>query len=528
MKNKAFALYLWLILFTTFVSFFSIIIFNYVSGDIRVTKKLIDSSKYYQNIRNLAVIATELYREGRGIYINGEFNAEITLYGKRYSFFVVRISLKNILIKIYEADKLIARVIVSDREMVNSIPIFFKNTLSNRQIYEISNVNVNAIVTTYDGNINVDSFEEKMDYAYISYDTRINNKGVIVVGNDKNKFYKYENLEELSKYSNYVGFISMDVKFLFDACKSAVNKVENKSYNSKTFQNEIVDLTKYGSLYIYDPVNYQNKKVRLEFNTTNSNQLISININDNRGNNLERYNYYLVREPMNIQITPNSSFTVTNDQNIADLINSNENSNRVNISLNPTYPYVYKVLQKAAENNDNPMITTIYKTRYVDTVIYSNIDLIVGSLEPNNFDGGTINNSIVIFTRNINVIGNIVYNEFGSIDDFINFADNNTFSFPSNSRSYFSVIANNININTNNFTDNYMVLNGDYVAFYDTNSTISLSGYNFRKLYYFGSTCSYKRYLPRNEKIVTDYRDGSNLIKASFNKCKILSVEIVK
>lgn len=63
MNTKGFYMYLWLALFTVFVSFFGIILFNYVSTDIRVTRSLYTDSRTYYHIKSILMAVTELYRE---------------------------------------------------------------------------------------------------------------------------------------------------------------------------------------------------------------------------------------------------------------------------------------------------------------------------------------------------------------------------------------------------------------------------------------------------------------------------------
>lgn len=63
MKKKGLYMYLWLALFTIFISFFSIILFNYVSTDIKVTRSIYQDSRIYYDIKSILTAITEIYRE---------------------------------------------------------------------------------------------------------------------------------------------------------------------------------------------------------------------------------------------------------------------------------------------------------------------------------------------------------------------------------------------------------------------------------------------------------------------------------
>jgi CHASE3 domain sensor protein len=79
--QNGFSLYLWLTLFTLFISFFSIILFNYVSSDIRTTKELIRKAKRSSDLKSLILIATNIYRQD---YRNSTGN--IPYKGKNYQY----------------------------------------------------------------------------------------------------------------------------------------------------------------------------------------------------------------------------------------------------------------------------------------------------------------------------------------------------------------------------------------------------------------------------------------------------------
>ncbi len=63
MNKKGLYMYLWLALFTIFISFFSIILFNYVSTDIKVTRSIYQDSRIYYDIKSILTAIAEIYRE---------------------------------------------------------------------------------------------------------------------------------------------------------------------------------------------------------------------------------------------------------------------------------------------------------------------------------------------------------------------------------------------------------------------------------------------------------------------------------
>ncbi|MCS7243630.1 MAG: hypothetical protein RMJ36_02695, partial [Candidatus Calescibacterium sp.] len=313
---------------------------------------------------------------------------------------------------------------------------------------------------------------------------------------------------------------------------SIANFLGEKSTNSRTFHDEVVDLTKYGSILISGN---NVDKIHIDFYPISENQQINLSVEyKDKRLPTENYYYYLVKEP-GLTVSVNKNDLVTNDQNIINFINNQNNNNNLNNNIlhinfnNFSDGIYYKVLIKH-DGHGNPIRSVIYKTRYSRTFIYSAHDIYMGSDSPDNFNGGIINSDILLVSsKNINILGHIVYDEFDSIESFVNFAEEKSFTFPSNSNSYLNVIANNVIINSNSFTsDNYMIVNGDYFAFFDSNSATYLTKKEIKRLYYFGSNVSYRRYDPLNEKILSDDRESNNISKEYFATCRILGVEILK
>lgn len=522
--KKAYILYLWLGAFTLFISVFSIILFNYTAGDIKITRKLIQETNYQNIIKGVAIVATELYRRG-------QYSGEYILGRKKYNFSSVRISPTKLLIQISHNNNPVARVIVKDRKYISDINIYFAKCNNPT----ISTYRSHTFATTYDhiqiysdNDYGFDHGTKMFNYAYIAPETTVNGKGMEVERNE----IRFHNLEELKKYAEVAGIIPRDINsFLIKYYTRLANYLGDKSINTRTYPDEPVDLTKYGSLYISKPQGRDIRKVELKLRQENNNQVVDIVIDySSEENNNQLYRYYLIRYPHRITVIPSS--TITNDQNIRNELSRIQNqSDPKNIDLEVNFPGVYKVLVKYDGNdNQKPVRSIIYKTAYSQTFIYSTEDISIGSNSPNTFGGGIVGTDILLVVKNNVIInGHIAYKEFDTIDALVNFIENRgSFQFPSDSESHLTVVARNIIIDPSNFNPDYILLCGDYSAFYNTNSSIKLKETYNGKIYYFGSTVSYERYQPTNEKIVPDLRENKNIFKAQFATCKIMGIEILR
>lgn len=534
--RKAYILYLWLALFTMFISFFSIILFNYLGSDIKITRKLVKDTQYYSIIKSVVIVATENYRVGR---YTGDYNFK----GYNFSFSARRISPTRLLVDISENDQMTAKVIVQDKLLLSDINVYFVKKSEGTTTLS-SNTTYSNFVTTADS-ISITADQKIFDRAFIDPQTTVNGQGVEEKRDKDKKYYIFHNLEELKKYANYAGFVRSDLdQFLINSYTSIRDFLRSKSVSSRTFPDLTLDLTKYGSIYIADKVNQKEvQSVRIKFYPNDRNQQIFFDVfyrgsyGWGSSNGVDRYNYYLINQPTTIDIIPAN--TVTNDQNlqtyIDSLLNPPPGSQPVNpnspypFELRPENGYVYKVLLVYGQGG-NLERSIVYKTANDKTMIFSDVNVEIGSDNPNTFNSGIINNPVLLVTsQNINILGHIVYQEFGSIENFVNFAENNSFNFPADSKGSFYAIAKNITVNSVSFTSNdYLILNGHFVAFYDQDSTMSITNKYVKKLYYFGTNIAYSRYNPYNEKVITDYREGDNIFNAQFSTCRVLGIYFLK
>ncbi|MEN3014796.1 MAG: hypothetical protein ABDH21_01865 [bacterium] len=520
MIKKGFSLYLWLSIFTLFVATFSIALFNYVSGDIRVSKDLIKETKQYNIIKSVAAIATELYRT------QGQTQGTFVFEGRSFRFSVSSKSASTIVVSISQNNRDLAKVIVRYRKANSDINLYVARS-NNRDRYTIrfhepvGQIIYPTFATTANHlELDIPGGSKILRSAMISERTSVNGKAAREVTDSNGKSYiEYENLQELQKYSHRVSLIPENTtNILLSSCNLLASLLAQRSRQSKTFFEENVDLTRYGSIYISYP--HLNARIKMRFDTENSNQIIRINVEYTRRGNVEedKYEYYLIREPQTINVTTDRNSFRTNQDDLYQQISNGR------LELQPSSPYVYKVLLKYRDNSSNQVERSIvYRTSDIRTYIYSEESIQI----QDNDKMSIINNSILLVTKaDLNIHDNIVYQEFVPIENHLTEFANEQVNFPSDSDSYLCAVANNINI----YTLMNHVLCGEYIAFYDSNSGIDLINLAGQTMvYYFGSNLAYNRYEPytlgAKDKILVDSRQGSNLIKMYFNTFDILGIQ---
>ena len=162
--QNGFSLYLWLTLFTLFISFFSIILFNYVSSDIRTTKELIKKAKRNSDIKSLILIATNIYRQD---YTNSTGN--IPYKGKNYQYQIKNIDGSHIYVKILENNNLLAKAIVEYKINLGTINKLY--TKSNNYYFNADSYYNNA--TSLADKINIEIYSNKIfNQLFLKYNTQ--------------------------------------------------------------------------------------------------------------------------------------------------------------------------------------------------------------------------------------------------------------------------------------------------------------------------------------------------------------------
>lgn len=530
--KRAYILYLWLTVFTMFVTVFSIILFNYSAGDIKVTRKLMQDTQYYNTLKAISLISTELYRVGK-------YQGSWLIKGKNYNFKTKRITPTRLLVEIFDnSNNPLAKIIVQDRYNIFDNNLFVLDAINNEKLRFNNETSYDRFVTVGESEISIQASRKIFNISFISPQTVVNGKGIKEVKEKDREYYVYENLEEMKKYSYYAGIIDPGItSFLFGYFRNLRDFARNKSENNRTFPNEIADLTKYGSILISIPQNSEKtiSEVEIKFNINpQRNQEVYFNVSYTEGKDnkekSENYLYYLVRNPQTVYVNVNS--LRTNDTSIIPTPPNNQNNqnnqnNPIPISLNPSNNFVYKVMIKLDENG-GPLNSTIYKTAYDKTIIYVDGNVKIGSNSVNNFDGGKIGSAIILITpKDVKIKGHIAYSEFLNPQNFMDLAQNENFQVLNESKSYFNVVANNINIvPDNSYYNRELILNGDYVSFFNLDSKTNFNNMA-KEIFYLGSNITSKRYVSRVEKIITDPR-ANNPINQYFMFFKIHAIDIKK
>jgi hypothetical protein len=478
-SQNGFYLYLWLTLFTLFISFFSIILFNYVSSDIRTTKELIRKAKRSSDLKSLILIATNIYRQD-----STNSTGNIPYKSKNYQYQIKNIDGSRIYIKILENDNLLAKAIVEYKiNLGNSNKLYTK---SNNNYYFNANSYYNNATSLAD-KINIEVYSNKIfRQLFLKYNTQPYKVEV-------NEYYSITRSkpitdEELTqKYTEKLYRIDIDPINYYN---NFLIKVIQQLYSTPS-QN--VELNNKGVLIVKKQ---NDNNPNINFNIENNNQKIDIFYNNNQGsNNNYDSSFILVREPQTFDFDKNNSSLITNDRDLAnDLENQIRNSqsgNNINFTLNPDNGYVYKVLKR----RDNYII---YKTRNSLIYILVFATPIIGSDSNLSSNNGIIKEKIYLITPKnyfTTIKGHILYEETANKVGYLrsNIIDPtkiNKDNIPvTNNNNLFTLVTENIILDGSNFnsSNTSLILCGKYVAMYNDNSTLSLSGSGYlNNIYVYG------------------------------------------
>jgi len=473
--QNGFSLYLWLTLFTLFISFFSIILFNYVSSDIRTTKELIKKAKRTSDLKSLILIATNIYRQD---YRN--YTGNIPYKGKNYQYQIKNIDGSHIYVKILENNNLLAKAIVQYKinlGNINKLSTEYNNYyFNNSSYYNDTAFLANRIDIQNDSN----KIFRSLLLKYNSQPYRV------TFDSDGNTTYTLITDEELTqKYTEKLYRVDLDPINYYD---NFLIKVFEQLYSTPS-QN--VELNDKGVLIVKKQ---NDNNPNINFNIQNNNQKIDIFYNNNYDSS-----FILVREPQTFDFDKNNSSLITNDRNLAnDLenqIKNSQSSDNINFTLDPDNGYVYKVLKRG--NN-----YIIYKTRNSLIYILVFANPIIGSDSNLSSNNGIIKEKIYLITDKnyfTTIKGHILYEETANNINIgnINIGNNidptkiNQDKIPvTNNNNLFTLVTENIKIDRSNFNllNTSLILCGKYVAMYNDNSTLSLSGSgDLKNIYVYGA-----------------------------------------
>ncbi|MGC8733793.1 MAG: hypothetical protein ACP5RD_01935 [bacterium] len=472
-KTKSgFSLYLWLTLFTLFISFFSIILFNYVSSDIRTTKELIRKSRRTIDLKSLVIIATNIYRQD---YTRA--NGNIPYKGKNYQYEIKNIDGSYIYVKILENNNPLAKAIV---------------------LYKINLGSYNKLSTQYNGYyFNSNSY----------YGNTLNLSDRIDIEKSSNKIFNILFLKHSTQ----------PYKLTFDSYGNpSYTKITDKEltqkYTKKLYKVDLDPINYYNKFFdivmqqIYEVPNNVMQQIYgvpandVELNTkgtiiirksSENDPTILFKLDESNPNNQKidilyginpEASFTLVRSPQTFYFEKNNSSLKTNDISLANEfknLNNQSKSNEFSITLNPTNNYVYKVLKRG--NN-----YIIYKTRNSLIYILVFANPIIGTDNNLSTNNAIIKEKIYLITDKnyfTTVKGHILYEETANkitnnynnqlIDP--NKINKNNISV-NNNNNLFTLVTNSIKIDGSNFNlaNPKIVLCGKYIALYNSNSDLSL------------------------------------------------------
>jgi hypothetical protein len=475
--QNGFYLYLWLTLFTLFISFFSIILFNYVSSDIRTTKELIRKAKRSSDLKSLILIATNIYRQD---YRNSTGN--IHYKGKNYQYQIKNIDGSHIYVKILENNNLLAKAIVEYK--INLGNINKLSTQYNGYYFDNSSYYNNTVFLS--NRIDIESDSNKIfSTLFLKYNTQLYKVTFDNYGDESYGTPTYTPItdEELTKqYTEKLYRVDLDPINYYD---KFLIKVFEQLYSTPS-QN--VELNDKGVLIVKKQ---NDNNPNINFNIQNNNQKIDIFYNGNYDSS-----FILVRAPQTFDFDKNNSSLITNDRILANYLEKQirdpRSDNNIHFTLNPDDGYVYKVLKRG--NN-----YIIYKTRNSLIYILVFANPIIGSDSNLSSENGIIKEKIYLITDKnyfTTIKGHILYEE--TANKVSNQIYNNTIdptkinknNIPvTNNNNLFTLVTENIKLDGSNFnlSNTSLILCGKYVAMYNDNSSLSLSGSGYLKnIYVYG------------------------------------------
>lgn len=484
-------LYLWLSLFTMFVSFFSIILFNYVGADIKAVRSLYLTSRKYFDYRSIAMVLAEMYKEtGR---TNG--NYVTNLAGVRYNivYRIKKLTDTDIMVELIKNNEIVGRSIVRIRNKFDNLALITTDDNVNLQgsdYYSSGWIMGNRV------NMQGGSNGKKMlSWGVIRPDTIVNGKGGV----------NEENLKELQKYANFASYGDYR-QVLFSYYNQLYDQISNMAKNYNGMENyynlnginpnhphNFIQLTPSGILYIKRTNLYQ--KIVLKFiNFVNSQWIYIYGINYNNDLIfLGEFNYY----DKVVRTVDYGTILISNDSNIMDP--NGYFSTNANYRFDPDY-YIY--LSCSGYQYGDPNVDTIVRfPRQIKPVmtIYSEMPIdIVGfsDTEPISI----ISQQIMVITKEIVTIhDDLLYLDFVEYD-FIPTSKYQSMYNYTNPDPSLTVLAQEIvfdsawpdvyysypGICDSNTGPDFVVV-GNYIAMFDNNSRISYVSGITDNFYIFGS-----------------------------------------
>jgi len=525
MNKKGLYMYLWLALFTIFISFFSIILFNYVSTDIKVTRSIYQDSRLYYDIKSILTAIAEIYREKNISNPNNNSIRKGTYaYQNGHNQYLVNYSINplnqtHLFIELSKNGNLWARGIVKWRESISDFA--FITAKNNEQFKQNSFYSSAAI---FSNNVSIPSTNN-----FIFSKVTINENLIVNGKNFPDNIQEIQQFAQFVEISNSLNAIMQYYRSFRDNAKTKIVDPMNSTYSQQYSNSGEIVLTPYGSIWIRSTAP---SPIKLNFSTNAGGQVIEFRKTDNT---LIATFIHLTKNPTTIKLQ-NGDKVISNDSSI---INAANNYN-LNINVKP----FSKILRYY------PNIVTIYTyTPDFNTIIYSEVPLILGSDSPNSITNAVIDTKITIVSiEPVTIKNNIIYSNFSNLQDYINQIETQNKLSISNDNGLLRVIAPQITLDTSQFSStdsqkNKLCLNGQFVTMYDSNSKITISNPdNIQGIYLFGSIqfCQREGFTTSNfqEKYLLDGRLTTidpalstildNIDNNTYiNKISVLGIEII-
>ena len=490
MFRKAFSLYIWLILFTLVISTASIVIFNYVSADIKTSNYFFKNINKSLDLDSYAIAAVEIYKTNQQRNFNFEgFNFQIT-----------PVDSSKLLVNIYKGSLCAKYLMQYSIDLGSLNKIVGEDTL-----FKKDNKYSNTLVATT--NFRIQSNADKI----------FNTLVALPNANITNENGYPLDTKDISKYTN--NFITdIDIPNLNETLNQYISNYYRQLYtnfydkylnSNKVYEDDNVAFTQEGDLIIKKPATIKIEKISRSRTFDNyltvfiqSGPTYYFAISSNvfiQGGNPDVFDY-TTGKPLE-----------TNDRVLSDYY---RNRQYYATSL------IYDVAKAADFDSKYVCVVTPKK----DFVILSLGDITVESTN------GILYNFLIItaLDKKIIVKSPIVYRDYSTINH----------SLPSNSKSFIRIIADEIDIDANGA--NSIDLCGNYVAFYNPTSSINITNApNDLNLNIFGAFQYYHKLRingndientnakefyysdPRVEKI-------SDILSLKIYRTQILAKEIIK
>ncbi len=505
-KKSGFSLYIWLILFTLIISTASIVIFNYVSADIKTSNKFFKNIKKSLELDSYAIAAVELYKQ------NNQRNSNIFSTGYRYE--INPIDSSKLLVNILKSNDLYAKYIMLYSVDLGSI----NKIVGNPTTFKANNQYNNTLIATNSSYIDVNANKIFNNLITLPNSNIIKTDGTPI------------NTNEFSKYTNNL-ITDIDIPNLNQTLNQYISDYYRNYYNNLYAKYLDSSMNPKPGTYLYanDDIVFTNEgdlilkrraNVKIYRKSLVPGQALEtyIDIDISASTYFFAVSKYITIDGQNI--VENGyvlDYTTNKDLETNDLDLANTYQNRIDRILN----YYPNAIAKVIDLNNKYISIKTPKKEFIILAL----------------DNVTLESSVSLY-NNVQVI--VAPGKRIEIKTPFRYWDYDVLnhSLPENSNSFIRVIADNIDIDANN--SSLIDITGAYVAFYNNNSSINvINAPNNIKLNIFGAFQTYDGLKINNQDIsytnATEYYYSdprvekiNNIANLKIYRTQILAKEIKK